>query len=383
MAPSAIHTLHDNSSVLAHAMDGGVESSTIDLGSDSDRVEFPLASGAASGPAAKRRVVAPRPAMPRSWRVGPVAAGVGGLVLGAGLFTGLWWAGVLANEHARPETARTDFGSWPTRLEAAEAARNAEAKKAAAAVAENQRLRQDRDKAVAASAEAKRADDRARTLSDQVKKAEAARNALRAQINQLTAARTADEAKVREADAGLTEMRERLRTAETDARSARRRADDAEGERKQAAALAAEVGRRLQSTNGSPAAVLAALDQALARAAEPSPAIGRTSEGEPPIVNHLQANLTFRDGLTAYRAGQWQVAEHELARLAASSQADAVSLFYLGLAQWRQGRTADAEASFRRGWELERLNRPSPAEVEAAFERCDRSERDLVNRFRR
>jgi hypothetical protein len=382
MAASAIHTVHDNSSVLAHSVGDGVESSTVDLDSDSDRVEFSLANGLGSSAPAKPRTVAPRPATQRLRRVGPLAAGAGGLVLGGGLFAGLWWAGVVPNEHSRPAVARNDLGSWPTRLEAAETARAAESKKAAAALAENQRLRQDRDKAAAAAADAKRADDRARTLAEQVKKAETARNALRAQVNQLTAARTADEAKARDADAGVADLRERLRSAEAEARSARRRADEAEDGRKQAAELAAEVGRRLQSTSNSPPAVLDALDRALARASEPPPHSGAI-EGEPAIATYQQASQTFRVGLAAWRGGQWQAAERELARLAASSQADAVNLYYLGFVQWRQGRTADAESSFRRGWELERLNRPSPAEVEAAFERCERSERDLVNRFRR
>jgi hypothetical protein len=381
MAPSAVHSVHGNSSVLAHVGDGGIESSTVDLGSDSDRVEFPLQNGVASAAAPKRRVFVSPPAATRTRRVGPLTAGVGGLVLGAGLFAGLWWAGILPHETTKSLATANETGDLSARIHAAEQGRAAEAKKAAAAAAENQRLRQDRDRGVAAAAEAKRADDRARTLAEQVKKAETARNSLKAQIDRLTAARAADEARVRDADAGLTELRERLRSSEAEARSARRRADEAEAQRKQAAELAAEVGRRLQSASNSPPAVLAALDQALARAAEPPR--DNAKEGEQAITTAQQAGQTFREGLTAYRSGRWQAAEQELARLAASSQADAVSLYYLGLAQWRQDQFGDAETSFRRGWRLERANRPAPAEVEAAFERCDRSERDLVNRYRR
>jgi Tfp pilus assembly protein PilF len=84
----------------------------------------------------------------------------------------------------------------------------------------------------------------------------------------------------------------------------------------------------------------------------------------------------------AYRQGNYAGAEHEFAQLAASPEASAVHFYYLGLAQARLGRDAEAEKSFHRGWALERESRPPPAVVDAAFERLSRPERELVNRYR-
>jgi hypothetical protein len=387
MQPRVNHSVHDDSSVLAHAADGGHASSTVDLGSQSDDATFPLESGVSARAVAKRRpavAVASTPVVGGS-RFALLAGGaVAGLFVGFAVCAGLWWAGILPDHGARPSAAN-GAGDWPVRLQASERARAEEAKKTAGAVAETQRLRGDSQRAAAGAADARRAEERARTLSDQVKRAEASRDALKTQFEQLTAARAADESRVREADAGLTELRERLRRAETDARMARQRADEADATGKQAAELAAEIARRLATRDGAPATVLAALDRALARATEPpaTSAPGSPGRSEPAVTRPEQTDQAFHAGIAAYRSGQASAAEREFALLAASAQANAVHLYYLGLAQLRQGRGAEADESLRRGWELERVNRPSPAEVEAAFERCDRADRDLVNRFRR
>jgi hypothetical protein len=374
---------HDNSSVLVSGPDGGIESSTVDLTSPSDDAPRFVESGAGAPAVARRRPVI-RPAATRPTHRPTLLAGVTGLLIGGLVCTVLWWTGVVSNETARTPVVKADLGDWPARIRAAEQARDEAARKAAVASAESDKLRLEAKQAALATAESRRAQDKVRGLAEQVKRAEAAGAALKGQVEQLTATRATSEAQVREAGASLAELRQRLNHAEADARTARQRADETESARKQSAEFAAEIAHRLKSSSGAPASVLAALDRALARSEESSAIASDRSAAAPAgIKTPEQAAQTVYAGLAAYRSGQFAAAEHEFAQLAASSQADAVSFYCLGLAQWRQGRLGDAEDSFRRGWEFERSSRPSPAEVEAAFERWDRAEREVVNRFRR
>ena len=126
--------------------------------------------------------------------------------------------------------------------------------------------------------------------------------------------------------------------------------------------------------------LLAALDQALAQPA--ATAVMSRQPAANPVRTREQAQRAAQAGHAAYRAGDLAEAEREFARLAALPGATAVDFYFLGLSQWRLGRAAEAEQAFRRGWALERDGRPPPGAVEAAFERLDRADREVVNLYR-
>jgi uncharacterized phage infection (PIP) family protein YhgE len=328
-------------------------------------------------------------------------------------FGGLWYTGVIPNQKAQPTsqpvvkataptpapTPTPDLGDWPARVQAAEKARDDEAKKAAEAAAEAKKVRDDLAKAGNRIQETERtgadatkqARERAESLARQIKQAEAARNGLTASLDKATADKSTADAKLRDAATTLTALRNQLTKAEADARAAAEKSDEAEAARKQAAAFAAAVARRLQAgANTSNADLLASLDRALARpAAGPTistPATTPTSPAVPAVVavqTPEQGRQALWAGMTSYRSGNYYAAEQDLSRVAASAQATAVDCYYLGLAQARAGHEAEADKSLRRGWELEKISRPPPAEVDAAFERLGRGDRELINRYRR
>jgi hypothetical protein len=340
-----------------------------------------------------------------------LGGGAAGLLIGLLAFGGLWYAGVVPNQKAQPapqpvaqapaQTAAPapDHGDWPARVQAAETARADEAKKAADAAAEAKKVRDDLAKALSriqeterAGADAtKQARERADALASQIKQAEAARNELKASLDKATTDKSTADAKLRDADTTLTALRSQLTNAESDARAAAEKSDQAEAARKRAAAFAAEVAKRLQAgANTSSADLLASLDRALSRpATAPTTSIPATTPTTPamPAVAAVQTPEQARQaiwaGMTAYRTGNYYAAEQDLSRVTASSQATAVDYYYLGLAQARAGHEAEADKSLRRGWELEKASRPPPAEVDAAFERLGRWDRELVNRYRR
>jgi hypothetical protein len=322
--------------------------------------------------------------------------GTAGLLAGVALCAGLWFAGLAPNQSAKPNTTPTaapqpDLGDWPARVHAANQARDDEAKKTAAATAEAQRARDQLalatvqlTQAKTTAAQAKEARDRADALAAQVKQAEAAQAGLKDSVEKLTAGKATADTKLREVDASLTALRDRLALAEADAKAAKDRSEMAEAARKQSSAFAAKVAQRLgTAATTSPADVLAALDQALARPAGESVATIPTRPTASVLRTPEQAQRAVWAGVNAYRAGNFATAEGEFARLASSPEPTAIYWYYLGLAQWREHRIADAEASFRHGWALERASRPPPGEVDAAFERFDRADRDAVNQFRR
>jgi hypothetical protein len=322
-----------------------------------------------------------------------VGGGAAGLLAGVAVCAGLWFAGLVPNPTAKSTTTATatpDLGEWPARVRAATEARDEEVKKSAAATADAQHVRDQLaqvnvqlTQAKSAAAQAKQARDRADALAVQVKQAEVAQAELKDSVEKLTAGKATADGKLREGDANLATMRDRLARAEADAKSAKDRSDVAEAARKQSAAFVAEVARRLPGHTTSQADVLAALDRALT---QPGPETTPTYSTRPSasmVRTPEQAQQAVQAGFHSYRAANYAAAEREFARLAASPEATAIHLYYLGLAQWHEGKLADAEANFRRGWALERDSRPPPGEVEAAFERLDRADRDAVNQFRR
>jgi hypothetical protein len=237
----------------------------------------------------------------------------------------------------------------------------------------------------AAADQAKQAKERADALAEQVRQADAKRAELAASVEALTADKAAAEAKVRTAEATAARLRDQAEKADQAAKAARVALDRATAATKQAATFAADVAHRLRQAPESAATdLLAALDRALARpSAEPGAAgTDHAAVRMEPVTTPQQVQYAAHAGYAALRSGNSAAAEREFARLAASPERTAIHFYLLGLAQWRQGENHDAEESFRRGWALERDSKPSPADVEVAFERLDRSEREVVNRYR-
>jgi hypothetical protein len=385
----------------------GPDSGTVDLlGPGDEELGFSdsMTSPGEVKPPKRLPPVVIRKGSPSAW----LGGGAAGLVLGILIFGGLWYAGVVPNQKPQPaaqpvvQTAAapaSDNGDWPARVQAAEKARDDEAKKAADAAAEAQKVRDDLAKAVnriqeterAGADAAKQVRERADPLARQIQQAEAARNELKATLDKATADKSTADSKLRDADTTLTALRNQLGKAEADARAAAEKSDEAEAARKQVAAFAAEVAKRLQAgANASNADLLARLDRALTRpAAGPTtspPATNPTTPAAPAVQTVQtpeQARQAVWSGMTAYRSGNYYAAEQDLNRVAASSQATAIDYYYLGLAQARSGHEAEADKSLRRGWELEKISRPPPSEVDAAFERLGRGDRELINRYRR
>jgi hypothetical protein len=323
--------------------------------------------------------------------------GTAGLLAGVAACAGLWFAGLVPNQAAKTTATPTatvpspELAELRAQAQAANQARDDEAKKTTAATAEAQRVREQLaqaaeqlTKAKAAAAQAKMARDRADALVLQVKEAETAQVALKDSVEKLTAGKATADAKLREVDANLAALRDRLVRTEADAKAAKDQFEVAEAARRQSAAFAADLAQRLRiAPTAPPVEVLAALDRALARPAGEIVVTIPTRPSASVILTPEQAQKAVRAGFQAYRTGNFAAAEREFARLAAYPEANAIHLYYLGLAQWKQGKSLEAEASFRHGWDMERVSRPPPGEVEAAFERLDRADREAVNQFRR
>ncbi len=331
-----------------------------------------------NGPAAPKGFAAP------TGRFRIMGAGAAGLLVGVAACTGLWFAGVLPNQSSKSAPAVSNSGAdlsdLRAQIQSATRARDAEAKKAAAATAEAQRMRDDLAQAAAelalakaAGAQATVARDRADALAVQIKRVQAAQAQLNDSIEKLTAAKAT-------ADASLAVLRDRLRHAEADAKAAKEQSQLAEAACQQSVTFATDVARRLGASTSSPADILAALERALDRKVDQTIARPSTVSTTPASE---QSQAAVRAGLQAYRTGNYAAAERDFAGVADGPRATALDLYYLGLSQWRLGQLANAEASFRRGWALERASRPPPSEMQAAFERLDRADRDAVNQFRR
>jgi hypothetical protein len=234
---------------------------------------------------------------------------------------------------------------------------------------------------------AKQASARAAALDQQVKRAEAKRAELAASVERLTNDKAAADARVRDAEATAARLRDETAKAGQEAKAARAALDQAQAAARQAATFAGAVAQRLQAApNAAATDVLAALDRALA--ARPTgdavaSAPTRPAEATAPPQTPQQTHQAAYAGYVALRSGDPAAAEREFARLTASPERNAIHYYFLGLAQMRQRQYYAAEESFRKGWALERESRPPPSEVEAAFERLSRDDREAVNRYRR
>ncbi len=93
-----------------------------------------------------------------------------------------------------------------------------------------------------------------------------------------------------------------------------------------------------------------------------------------------KAGKSYADGLTAFTAGRYADAERLFAAATAGHPADARFWYFLGLAQYQQGR--DADAAFRKGAELEARQKPNSKAVSEAFERLPLRMRAVVKPYR-
>jgi chemotaxis protein histidine kinase CheA len=339
-------------------------------------------------PAGKARLVA--------WAGG----GAAGLLAGVAACAGLWMTGVVPNQSPKPIAAgpsAADMVSIQAKAvdatQKAQAEFNAQLAKTKAATAEAGRAKAELAKATreltqskAAAQAAKVAKEQADKLAAKLKEADAAQTALKASNQKLTDAQTAADAKVRDAEANVARLQEQLEKAGLDGKTARAALTKAEASGKQAAAFAAAVAQRLRAAPDTAALdLLAALDRALMHPiGEPvAVAQGRPVASTSPPQTPQQMLQSAHAGFSALRGGDAPSAEREFSRLAASPDASAIHYYFLGLSQWKQGEFAEAENSFRHGWELEKASHPAPSQVDAAFERLNRGDRELVNRYRR
>jgi tetratricopeptide (TPR) repeat protein len=391
----------------SHAHIDSPDSGTVDLMAAGEEFDVGLSDSTTSPSwAAAREDLPPTvPMVPAKARLMAWAGGGGaGLLVGVAACAVLWWAGVVPNQSAKPVASvpAADTSRYQAQVQAAEQARDDAAKKAEAETANAKRLTNQvavlttqSQKAASAVTQAKQARDRAAVLAAEVKDLEARQALLKQTSDKLATDKSTADAKAREAEAALANLRDRMAKAETDAKVAQDRADEASASlaavQKKSAAATAEIARRLRlAPNASSAEMLAALDQALAGPATGEPPSTTVASRPPvalppasPITNSVQASQASWSGIAAYRTGNAAAAERDFARLAASPEANAITFYFLGLSQRRQGHYAESEESFRRGWELEKSSRPSPAEVEAVFERLPPADRDAVNRHRR
>ncbi|HEY1377201.1 MAG TPA: hypothetical protein VGF55_10430, partial [Gemmataceae bacterium] len=363
--------------------------------------------------------------------IGWAGGGAAGLAAGVALCAGLWYAGAIPDKSIGSPIENkpvNDQALIALRGRAEDAEKRADqfqaqrddlTKKNAAAAKQAQTARADLDKlngqlkraglnaaaladvskrlaaADAAAAEAKQARERADALAEQVKRAEANQATANGSAEKLKAAQAAQakaEARAKAADTELARAREQLAKSGSDAQTAKDAATRAEAGRKQSAAAVAAIAQRLGTSATSTTDLLAALDRALARPAgetgTTTTAAASPPPSRPPIVptepvrTPQQAAAAAFAGHDALRSNDAAGAEREFGRLAASADANAVHFYFLGLAQYRQGRWADAAESFRRGWALERDSHPSPREVEAAFENLSVNDRHLINQYR-
>jgi uncharacterized protein (DUF3084 family) len=96
-----------------------------------------------------------------------------------------------------------------------------------------------------------------------------------------------------------------------------------------------------------------------------------------------RAERIFSDGLKAYFARDYADAEDQLIEAMKNNNQDARYVYFLGLARLQQGRIDAAQEDFRRAAALERQGLPDMRTINAAFERVQGPERQMINRFRR
>ena len=90
----------------------------------------------------------------------------------------------------------------------------------------------------------------------------------------------------------------------------------------------------------------------------------------------------FAVAYTRFFQGRYAEAESEFKQAIEAFAADARYYYFLGLAQYQQGKTKAAEESLRQGAELERMGRTSPMDISLALERIQGPLRRYVYQFR-
>jgi hypothetical protein len=99
------------------------------------------------------------------------------------------------------------------------------------------------------------------------------------------------------------------------------------------------------------------------------------------IPHPLQAQKHFAQGLSRYYACEYLAAEKEFIRAIENFDLDARYHFFLGLSRLAQNKP-NASEDFEQGARLEADNRPAPAAVNAALERIQGRQRELINAAR-
>ncbi len=94
-----------------------------------------------------------------------------------------------------------------------------------------------------------------------------------------------------------------------------------------------------------------------------------------------KAGRNYADGVDAYRRRAFTDAEALFAAATVSQPADARYWYYLGLARTQTG-TTGADDAFKKGADMERRNKPSGKDIDAAFAQLSLPEKDRVNKFR-
>jgi hypothetical protein len=91
---------------------------------------------------------------------------------------------------------------------------------------------------------------------------------------------------------------------------------------------------------------------------------------------------SYGRGVNAYHNRKFAEAETALKEATADFQSDARYWYFLGLAQFQQGKNADAEASFKKGAELEKKNLPGRAVINEELQRIQGTLRLELAKYR-
>ena len=94
------------------------------------------------------------------------------------------------------------------------------------------------------------------------------------------------------------------------------------------------------------------------------------------------AGKQLADGITSFHAGNFATAEQHLNDSIKANPADARAWYFLGLAQYQQGRVEDAKKAFRTGADFESRNKPNARAVGDALERVQFSLRGVLAEYR-
>jgi tetratricopeptide (TPR) repeat protein len=95
-----------------------------------------------------------------------------------------------------------------------------------------------------------------------------------------------------------------------------------------------------------------------------------------------QAGKHLADGITSFHSGNYATAEQHLNDSIKSNPAEARAWYFLGLAQYQQGRVDEAKKAFRTGADFESRNKPNARTVGDALERVQFSLRGILAEYR-